>query len=104
MFEPNSRYYTIEQATFTPSAGVGAGRPIRYLKRRFIPATQEQTTLVDHTFVEGDRLDTITYRYFGDPTQFWHICDANTVLHPEELAEVGRVIQITLPPVTSPPM
>ncbi len=99
MFEPNSRYYTIEQATFIQPEGDGAGRPIRHLKRRFIPETRGQATVMEHTFVEGDRLDVITAQYFGDPTQFWHICDANTVLSPDELAEVGRTIQITLPQV-----
>jgi len=47
---------------------------------------------------QGERLDTITARYLGDPTQFWRVCDANDVLQPTELTEeVGNVIKIALP-------
>ena len=54
--------------------------------------------MVEHGFAAGERLDTVTARYLGDPTQFWQICDANLVLRPEELEEeVGRVIHVALP-------
>jgi hypothetical protein len=46
---------------------------------------------------QGDRLDTITARYLGDPTQFWRICDANDTLRPDELEEPGRTVRIALP-------
>ena len=41
--------------------------------------------LAEHVVVRGDRLDLIAAAYLGDPTQFWRICDANPVIHPEEL-------------------
>jgi nucleoid-associated protein YgaU len=97
MLDPNSRYYEIEQATINIPDGKGAVRPVRYLRRRFIPSNKDLTTLLEHTVVQGDRLDIITARYLGDPTQFWQICDANTVMCPEDLEEVGRTIHITLP-------
>ncbi|RPI88962.1 MAG: LysM domain-containing protein, partial [Planctomycetaceae bacterium] len=51
-----------------------------------------------HLVTEGDRLDNITARYLGDPTQFWRVCDANLVLLPDELSdEPGESIRIALP-------
>lgn len=89
-----SRYYRIETAVHTTADG----RPIPYLRRRFIPQAGRFTLIQEHAVVEGDRLDNITHRYMGDPEQFWRICDANNVLRPEELTEeIGRRIRITLP-------
>lgn len=96
MFEPASRYYGIETVKMT----VDAGEPsvISYKRRRIIPSGETMTTLVEHTVVEGDRLDNLAARYVGDPEQFWRICDANNVLRPEELTEeVGSIIKIGLP-------
>ena len=97
MFEPTNRYYNIENAALTMADSDGTSRPITYKRRRFIPATEDTTTLVEHTVTQGERLDNITARYLGDPTQFWRVCDANKVLRPTELEEVGRAIKIALP-------
>jgi hypothetical protein len=99
MFEPTSRYYNLPMATLTVIGRDGTPVEIRYLKRRFIPAVDGEMTLQDYTFTQGERLDNITARYLGDPTQFWRVCDTNGVLRPEELEEVGRVIKIALPNV-----
>lgn len=96
MLESNSRYYPLEQATLEMPDGQGSSRPVRYLRRRFIPSSKGQTTLVEHTVSQSDRLDIVTARYLGDPTLFWQLCDANTVLRPEELEEINRVIEIKL--------
>jgi len=96
MLDPNSRYYNLEQGTLEVPDGHGATKPIRYLRRRFVPNSQHQTTLVQHTVTQGDRLDVITARYLGDPTLFWLICDANTVLRPEELEQSPRTLDIKL--------
>ncbi len=96
MLEPNSRYYNIEQATLEVPDGQGTTNPVRYLRRRFIPNTQNQPTLVEHTVGQGERLDIITARYLSEPTQYWQLCDANTVLRPEELEQLSRVIKIKL--------
>jgi nucleoid-associated protein YgaU len=73
-------------------------REIRFVKRRFIPSPNGTTTLLEHTVTQGERLDNITVRYLGDPTQFWRICDANNVLQPNELTDnIGRRIKIALP-------
>jgi len=94
LFPPNSRYHGVLTATLT---GVD-GRPIVYLRRRFVPPPEQFSLLHEHTVVEGDRLDNVTARYLGDPEQFWRVCDANGALRPEELTgNVGSRIRITLP-------
>ena len=69
-----------------------------YLKRRFIPPAERFSVLQEHTITEGERSDNIADEYLGDPEQFWQLCDANNIMHPDELTEtVGRKIRITLP-------
>lgn len=97
MFDPASRYFNIENATMSAQDKDGAERKIVYKKRRVIPSSEGMTTIVEHTAVQGERLDNITARYIGDPTQFWRICDVNNVMSPDELEEEGRVIVIALP-------
>ena len=97
MFEPTSRYANVEDATMTVSEADGQQRVIVYKRRRFVPSTEGTTTLVEHSVAQGDRLDNITARYLGDPTQFWRICDANLALQPTELEEVGRTVRIAMP-------
>lgn len=97
MFDQTSRYYSIGTVTISVVDPDGETRDIRYVKRRIIPSSDGMTTLVEHTVAQGERLDLITSRYLGDPTQFWRVCDANNVLEPEELEETGRVIRISLP-------
>lgn len=97
MFDTTSRYFNLETATLNVPDDDGTTREIRYVRRRIIASTDSQTTLVEHTVAQGERLDQITARYLSDPVQFWRVCDANNVLEPEELEETGRVIKITLP-------
>ncbi|HEY6141023.1 MAG TPA: LysM domain-containing protein [Thermoanaerobaculia bacterium] len=96
MFDATSRYSGIDTATVElPDAG-GGTREVRYVRRRIIPSADGSTTLVEHTVTQGQRLDHITARYIGDPTQFWRLCDANNVMNAEELEEVGRVVDIVM--------
>jgi hypothetical protein len=98
MFAPTSRYATVETATLARLDQAGQPRSIAYKRRRLIPPAGATATLVEHRFAQGERLDTITARYFGDPTQFWQICDANEVLRPSELTdEASRPIIIAMP-------
>jgi hypothetical protein len=93
-FAPTSRYAGIEKATHVQPDGTTVVR----LKRRFLPSADRFTVLVEHTVKEGERLDTITAQYLGDPEQFWRVCDANEAMRPEELTEeAGRTVTITLP-------
>ncbi|MCD4790093.1 MAG: LysM peptidoglycan-binding domain-containing protein [Bacteroidales bacterium] len=93
-FPLTSRYYGIETVTMEKENG----ETIIFLSRRFVPQSDRFSLLQEHTVTQGDRLDNITNRYLGDPEQFWQLCDANNVLHPEELTEsIGSKIRITLP-------
>ncbi len=98
MFDQKSRYYTLENAEMTVKDRDGKERKLVYKKRRFIPSPEDMTTLLEHTVTQGERLDNLTAKYLGDPLQFWRVCDASTVLNPEELTkETGRKIRIALP-------
>jgi len=97
MFEPTSRYAGIADATFTKLDEDERPLAIVYKRRRFVPSDESSTTLVEHTVSQGERLDNITARYLGDSTLFWKVCDANGVLQPAELEELGRAVRIALP-------
>ena len=97
MFDETSRYFEIETTTLNIADPDGDTREVRYVRRCFIADANGMTTLVEHTVTQGDRLDNITARYLGDPTLFWHVCDANNVMQPEELEETGRLIRIAMP-------
>jgi hypothetical protein len=94
MFPITSRYYNTKTAQFETADG----KEIVYLCRRFIPPPERFDLLFEHVVTEGERLDNITFKYMGDPEQFWRICDANAVLRPDELTDTtGRRIRITMP-------
>jgi hypothetical protein len=94
LFDPTSRYYDLKTYTWTAPGG----RVIAYVERRFVPPGDAMPLLVEVTVAQGDRLDLITARTLGDPTQFWRVCDANNALDPFELtAGIGRVIRVPVP-------
>jgi hypothetical protein len=93
-FPPNSRYAATETTQLTRSDG----SVVTYLRRRFIPPPEGAATLGYHVVEAGDRPDRLADELIGDPEQFWRLCDANAVLHPDELIEeVGAEIRIALP-------
>lgn len=94
LFPPTSRYYGIETAIVETADG----KTLVYLRRRFVPPPERFALLQEHTVTQGERLDTLTAQYLGDPEQFWRLCDANGVIRPNELIEpIGRRLRITLP-------
>lgn len=93
MFDKNSRYASIEDASIADSKG----RIVTYKKRRFLPQGEEMPLLVEVTFVQGDRLDLIASRTLSDPEQFWRICDACNANNPSELSLPGRTLRVPLP-------
>ena len=94
MFEPTSRYYTLETATITNSEGSVTA----YKRRRFLPPGEAMPLLVEVTVTQGDRLDLITNRILGDPQQFWRVCDANNAMNPTDLTvELARVLRVPVP-------
>lgn len=98
MFDGNSRYAKVPDGTMTIVEPDGTARTIRFKRRRFLPSPSTMTVLVEHTVRDGERLDVVTARYLGDPTQFWRVCDANAVFRPDELTRApGSVIDIASP-------
>jgi hypothetical protein len=94
MFPPTSRYHRTQTAEFEERDG----RRVVYLRRRFVPAPERFALLFEHAVTEGERLDNVTFKYLGDPEQFWRVADANGAVRPEELTETpGRRLRITLP-------
>jgi hypothetical protein len=97
---PTSRYEGVEVATLQVSDGRGGHRDVRFLRRR--PAGERSTAppLTLHRIAEDDRLDLISSRYYGDPTAFWQVCDANAALDPAELVgpdTAGGLLEIPAP-------
>ncbi len=97
MFDTNSRYAPVPDATIERQLPDGSSRTVRYKRRRFLPSPASMTPLTRHVMTDADRLDLVAARYVGDPTAFWRLCDANDVLRPEELESVGRSIVIAMP-------
>lgn len=96
MFPTTSRYSGIETVEYT----LADGRLVRYLRRRFLPPSSKGVDTAEHVVHQKDRLDRIAATYFGDPEQFWRICDSNDAMKPEELtAQPGRRLRIKLPGV-----
>ena len=94
MFTHTSRYANVSKATHT----MADGRDVIYIKRRFLPDAAAMPLLAEVAVEQSDRPDLITARTLGDPEQFWRVCDANTVMHPQELiAEPGRRVRVPLP-------
>jgi hypothetical protein len=89
-----SRYYAIDTTTWLRADG----QAVIYLRRRFLPQPESLQQIDSHLVVQGERLDNIAAASFGDPLQFWRICDANRAMRPAALAEtIGRRLRITLP-------
>jgi hypothetical protein len=93
MFFHGSRYEGVLEAEITTPDG----RTIRYKRVRFIPDTPG---VLPYLVKQGDRLDLVSFNAFGDPEQFWRICDANLAMWPDDLlAEAGRLLRIPVPTV-----
>ncbi|MDR1993879.1 MAG: hypothetical protein LBQ98_10405 [Nitrososphaerota archaeon] len=92
MFELNSRYAQIEDASITTEQG----EIVKYKRRRFLPDGTKMTLLQEVTITAGDRLDNISGRVLGDSELFWRICDANNnAMYPFDLVgKVGTVLRI----------
>ena len=94
MIDPDSRYADLEVLEHTAPDGT----VIRYVDRRFVPPSAAHRRLSRVAVVDGDRLDGITARTLGDPTQYWRICDANEAMHPTDLTdEPGSVLDVPSP-------
>lgn len=93
-FAPESRYYGIATAEYE----FADGRRVAYVRRRFLPQAEGLALFTEHLVSEGERLDLLAQRYYGNPELFWRVCDGNDAMRPDELtAEPGTRIRIALP-------
>lgn len=90
MFGPGSRYERVGEATFAQPGGRTSTYKLLRIAPPQVPASQTAEV------AEGERLDLIADRFYGDPEQFWRICDANPALRPDELERPGRRLTIPL--------
>lgn len=70
MFTRGSRYRNLPESATVDAAG----ERLRGKDLRLIPETAGQFL---HTVSEGDRLDLLAFKYYGDATKWWQIADAN---------------------------
>jgi nucleoid-associated protein YgaU len=88
MIFQGSRYARTEVVAVLDARGETA----RALGLRRIPPTPG---VVEHTVVEGERLDHLAQRFYGDPLKSWLILDANPEeLNPFLLLRPGRRIKV----------
>ena len=93
-FPPNSRYHTVPLRTRTKPDGTTE----TFVGRRIIPAMERYRALDRHRTVGGERIDGVAAEAFGDPEQYWRLCDANGDAEPAMATEpVGRLLVIPLP-------
>ncbi len=91
MFFKGSRYKDIPNYTAVDTSG----KAYQTKSLRWIPETRGTFM---HTVKEGDRLDLLAYKYYGDPKRWWLISDANqdTFFPTDLLKEPGK--KIIIPP------
>ena len=87
MFFPNSRYENTQD--YSPVDG--RGNKYKVKKIRFIP---QQEPVDSSTIKELDRLDHLSDLFYANPTAFWRMCDANGIMFPNDLLDVGKKITI----------
>ena len=87
MIFKDSRYATVGQYTITDAAG----RTHRALKMRIVPPTP---AVFEHVVTDTDRLDLLAFKYYGKADRFWRVCDANLVMHPDDLLQAARRVRI----------
>ena len=87
MFLDSSRYNRVRK----DEAKTKDGRIVKIVTLRKLPAVSGEPTIVK----ENDSLDAIAQRFYGNPTMFWHIGDANTELQTGDLiSELGRTVDV----------
>lgn len=88
MFSKGSRYRILPE--FTLEAGSGE----HILTKAVRVLTTRPTGRFQHTVQENDRLDLLAFKYYGDPTKWWQISDANPVpSFPTEILDRGPIAE-----------
>lgn len=78
--------YDNATATTYPNGDVTVDPPLRIIPKR--------TTDKLHTLLEGETLQNIAFRYYGDSGLWYIIADANYILNPFEDLVPGQILRI----------
>jgi|PlaIllAssembly_1097288.scaffolds.fasta_scaffold00032_3 hypothetical protein len=93
-YPPNSRYAQVPTRTYVAPDG----RVIEYGAPRPIPDPARHTPLARHRVESPQRLDLLAAQYYGDPEQYWRICDANLATWPPAVGQrAGETLVVPLP-------
>lgn len=87
MFIKGSRYRNLPESTLLNPRG----ERLLGKELRIIPPTPPRFL---HTVSQGDRLDLLAFKYYGDPTRWWQVCDANPKLpFPTDLLDKQPLVE-----------
>jgi hypothetical protein len=93
-FPPNSRYHNVPLRKRTAPDGTEE----TFVARRIIPAMEHYRVLDRYRTESGSRIDNAASAAFGDPEQYWRICDANGEAEPADATKPeGRLLVIPMP-------
>jgi hypothetical protein len=93
-FPPNSRYHNMPLRKRTAPDGTEE----TFVGRRIIPAMERYRALDRYRTEQDSRIDNVAATAFGDPEQYWRICDANGDAEPALATKPeGRLLVIPLP-------
>lgn len=84
-YKPNSRYASTPMLTYPAPDG----RDIAYGARRLLPRPEQFKPLAVYRHDRDRRIDDIANAYYGDPEQYWRICDANLVFWPPDAVDIA---------------
>ncbi len=94
MFDPDSRYYDIDEATIK----LPDGRQVVYKRRRIIRRSRSTLVRGQVQVRQDERVDHVATRTLGDPGQYWRLMDVNGVMNPRVVDESdATVLAIPVP-------
>jgi nucleoid-associated protein YgaU len=93
MFFKGSRYERVKDYVAVDARG-NRNRVKRMRRIELQQSPPQARKALTYIVKEGDRLDLLAHTYYGDPTKFWLICDANQTMFPHELLVPGKRIII----------
>lgn len=93
-FPPNSRYHTVPLRKRTAPDGTEQ----TFVGRRIIPPMERYRALDRYRTESDSRIDRVSAGAYGDPEQYWRICDANGDAEPATATKPeGRLLVLPLP-------
>ena len=87
MFLKGSRYEKVKDYYAQDARG-------NLYKVKQLRPTEKLEKALTYIVQDGDRLDLLAYKFYGDPTKSWIICDANDEMFPPDLMVPGKKIII----------